>query len=126
MALNGGNKQGMKTRKKRTTMRHIMDYSFCLIYAASSLILLFIALQIFFISSFKIPSDSMYPALEAGDNIWICKPVIGPRIFNIFASLQNKQTTIYRLPGLKQIQRDRKSTRLNSSHNRESRMPSSA
>ena len=87
-------------------MRHIMDYSFCLIYAASSLILLFIALQIFFISSFKIPSDSMYPALEAGDNIWICKPVIGPRIFNIFASLQNKQTTIYRLPGLKQIQRN--------------------
>lgn len=48
----------------------------------------------------------MEPSLEAGDNIVVCKPIIGARIFNIFASLRNEQTKIYRLPGLQEIQRD--------------------
>lgn len=66
----------------------------------------FVILQIFVFSSFKIPSDSMSPALEAGDNVLVYKPIIGPRLFNIFASLRNEQTKIYRFPGLKNIQRN--------------------
>ncbi|MDD2953838.1 MAG: signal peptidase I [Parabacteroides sp.] len=92
--------------KNTPKIRRITDYFFYAIYAISSFILLFIVLQIFFLSTFRIPSDSMYPTLEAGDNVWVCKPMIGARIFNIFASLRNEQTTIYRLPGLKRIQRN--------------------
>lgn len=62
--------------------------------------------QIFVLTSFKIPSDSMEPQLTAGDNILVWKPTIGPRIFNLFASMRNEQTNIYRIPGIKKIQRN--------------------
>lgn len=76
------------------------------IFIVLTLLFFFVILQIFFFSTFKIPSDSMSPALEAGDNILVCKPIIGPRLFNIFASLRKEQTKMYRLPGLKKIQRN--------------------
>ena len=34
------------------------------------------------------------------------KPTIGPRIFNLFASMRNEQTEIYRIPGFKNIKRN--------------------
>lgn len=70
------------------------------------LILLFVFLQIFCFSTFKIPSDSMSPALESGDNVLVCKPILGARIFNIFSTLRNERTTIYRTPGIKKIERN--------------------
>ena len=76
------------------------------IFLMLALFVSFVILQIFFFSTFKIPSDSMSPALEAGDNVLVCKAIIGPRLFNIFVSLRNEQTKIYRLPGLKKIQRN--------------------
>lgn len=48
----------------------------------------------------------MEPQLTAGDNILVWKPTIGPRIFNLFASMRNEQTNIYRIPGIKKIQRN--------------------
>ena len=62
--------------------------------------------QVFLIASFKIPSNSMEPELTTGDNILVWKPIIGPRIFNIFASLQNKQTVIQRISGIRKVQRN--------------------
>ena len=84
----------------------VINIIVCIIGIGSILFLAFIFMQVFCFSSFKIPSDSMEPSLEAGDNIVVCKPIIGARIFNIFASLRNEQTKIYRLPGLQEIQRD--------------------
>lgn len=49
--------------------------------------------------SFKIPSNSMSPALLAGDRIWVAKSVLGARIFNPFASLRDTSVRIRRLPG---------------------------
>lgn len=63
-------------------------------------------LMVFGFSSFKIPSDSMEPTLITGDNILICKPIIGPRIFSLTDVLDNKQATVYRLPGLRKIRRN--------------------
>ncbi len=46
-------------------------------------VLVWILLQVTSIATFKIPSDSMEPALLAGDNILVNKWVMGARIFNI-------------------------------------------
>lgn len=67
---------------------------------------LWFVMQIFIIASFKIPSDSMEPELTTGDNILVWKPTVGPRIFNLFASMRNEQTEIYRIPGFKNIKRN--------------------
>jgi len=70
------------------------------------LVIIWLVAQIFIFTSFKIPSDSMEPSLTTGDNILAWKPFIGPRIFNIFASMRNEQTKIYRIPGFKKIKRN--------------------
>lgn len=62
--------------------------------------------QVFLFASFKIPSDSMEPGLTTGDNILVLKPTIGPRVFNLFASMRNEQTKVYRIPGFKKIKRN--------------------
>lgn len=67
---------------------------------------LYVFAQVFLIASFKIPSDSMSPELIKGDFVWVWKPTIGPRLFNIFASMKGKQVDIYRCPGFKNIQRN--------------------
>lgn len=67
---------------------------------------LWFVVQVFVLASFKIPSDSMEPGLTTGDNILVWKPTIGPRIFNLFASMRNEQTEIYRIPGFKKIKRN--------------------
>ena len=76
------------------------------IFMMLTLLFTFSILQVFFFSTFKIPSDSMSPSLEPGDNVLVCKPILGARIFNVFASLRNEQTKIYRLPGFRDIQRN--------------------
>lgn len=58
------------------------------------------------IASFKIPSDSMEPALLAGDNILVNKCVMGGRLFNIWDALEDKEINISRLPGLGKIKRN--------------------
>lgn len=93
-------------KKGGNTINIFINIIVCIIGIGSILFIAFIFIQVFCFSSFKIPSDSMEPSLEAGDNIVVCKPIIGARIFNIFASLRNEQTKIYRLPGLQEIQRD--------------------
>jgi signal peptidase I len=66
----------------------------------------FLCLQVFFFASFKIPSDSMYPALEAGDRVLVCKPIYGARLFNLFATLRGERVDIYRVPGIRKIRRN--------------------
>ena len=45
-------------------------------------IIVFLALQLFFVTSFKIPSDSMEPTLLGGDYILVEKCSKGARLFN--------------------------------------------
>lgn len=77
-----------------------------IIFGLCSIVLLWFTMQIFMFASFKIPSDSMEPGLTTGDNILVWKPTIGPRIFNLFASMRNEQTEIYRIPGFSNIKRN--------------------
>jgi signal peptidase I len=48
----------------------------------------------------------MVPSLVAGDRVLVLKPLMGARLFNLFASLQNEQVTIYRTPGFRKMQRN--------------------
>lgn len=68
--------------------------------------LIWILLQVTCIATFKIPSDSMEPALLAGDNILVNKCVMGGRLFNVWDALGDKEVDIYRLPGLGKVKRN--------------------
>lgn len=76
------------------------------VFAICVMAVLWVIGQVFIFASFKIPSDSMEPELTTGDNILVWKPTIGPRVFNLFASMRNEQTQIYRVPGFKKIKRN--------------------
>ena len=80
------------------------------------LISLFFSLCVFFsigcfvlvttIASFRIPTDSMQPTLQPGDNILVNKSIMGARIFNIWEAAEEKEVEIYRLPGLGKVKRN--------------------
>ena len=82
--------------------RYVVDTLFwgCMVVA------LFVVMQIFLFSSFKIPSNSMEPGLIAGDYVLVNKLIPGARLFNVFASLRGEQVQIVRLPGLREIRRN--------------------
>lgn len=70
------------------------------------LVALWVLLQVTCIATFRIPSDSMEPALLPGDNILVNKWVMGARIFNIWDAAEGKEVRIFRLPGLGEIKRN--------------------
>ncbi len=63
-------------------------------------------LKIFFVSSFKIPTDSMSPEIIPGDYIFVNKLAYGARLFDVFAALSGEKVTIYRVPGYTGINRN--------------------
>ncbi|MDH6342160.1 signal peptidase I, partial [Parabacteroides sp. PM6-13] len=91
----------MKTLKPilRKAAHILVDVVFWLMMAGLG----WLFLQVFVFTSFKIPSDSMEPALEAGDNVLVWKGIPGARLFNIFDTLNEEQVEIYRLPGIRRI-----------------------
>ena len=48
----------------------------------------------------------MEPTLKGGDVVWVFKPTLGARIFNVNASLRHEQPTIYRIPGIRHFKRN--------------------
>lgn len=84
----------------------IFDQSLNLFLGLAALACLWIILQVFFFTSFRIPSDSMEPELMAGDYVMVNKLMMGPRLFNLSASMKGEQVEIYRLPGLQKIHRN--------------------
>ena len=92
--------------KKQKRIRNLINKAVDIVFWSCMVTVLWFTLQVFLFSSFKIPSDSMEPELTIGDNILVLKPTIGPRVFNLFASMRNEQTEIYRIPGIKKIQRN--------------------
>lgn len=73
--------------KKKKGVSWVVDKFLNLFLIACGVVVIWILLQVTSIATFKIPSDSMEPALLAGDNILVNKWVMGGRIFNLsFAS----------------------------------------
>ena len=69
------------------------------------LVLIGLLLQTTSFTSFRIPTDSMQPALQPGDNILVNKSIMGARIFDIWEAVEDKEVDIYRLPGMGKVKR---------------------
>lgn len=76
----------------------ILAFVFCFV--------VYVLMQVFVVCSFKIPSDSMEPALLPGDNIWVDKCSTGARLFNLFDVLDGKEVDIHRMPGWRKFRRN--------------------
>ncbi|RGV35672.1 signal peptidase I [Bacteroides uniformis] len=63
-------------------------------------------MQLFVLTSFKIPSDSMEPSLLAGDYILVDKCSKGARLFDVSAALEKKEVKIHRMPGWRKFKRN--------------------
>ena len=63
-------------------------------------------MQTIAIASFRIPTDSMQPTLQPGDNILVNKSIMGARIFNIWDAAEEKEVEIHRLPGIGKVKRN--------------------
>lgn len=66
-----------------------------------------ILFQVTTFASFRVPSESMAPALIPGDRVWVNKWVMGGRVFNVFhTGVWEKRERIYRLPGFGKVSRN--------------------
>ena len=92
--------------KIKTHIHNLINNAVNIVFWLCMIAALWFVVQSLVFASFKIPSDSMEPGLTTGDNILVFKPTVGPRVFNLFASMRNEQTDIYRIPGFKKIERN--------------------
>lgn len=88
------------TMRKWSKMIVSIAYGCCI-----SIVALFIV-QIFALTSFKIPSDSMEPSLLAGDYILVDKCSKGARLFNVFDAVDRREVKIHRVPGWRNFKRN--------------------
>lgn len=51
------------------------------------MLLAYVLIQVFVVTSFRIPSDSMLPAIMPGDCVWVDKCSGGSRLFNLWAAV---------------------------------------
>ena len=77
-----------------------------IVYYSCWLLVVLFLLKITIIVSFRIPTDSMQPTLQPGDNILVNKSIMGARIFNIWDAAEEKEVEIYRLPGIGKVKRN--------------------
>lgn len=96
----------MNTQRFKNSFSKVWNRFINIFFGTSMLVVLFIVMQVFCFSTFKIPSDSMAPELITGDNVLVAKPVLGARLFNVFASLRGEQTEIWRVPGFRMVKRN--------------------
>lgn len=90
----------MKSRLKK-----IFDKVIEALFAVCLVAVTWLAVELFCITSFSIPSDSMEPVLKAGDNIWVEKLSYGTRLFNVTEALKGNRVEVKRLPGLGKVKR---------------------
>ena len=96
----------MKLFRKKRKLSWFVDKLLNLFLIGCGLVALCVLLQVTCIATFRIPSDSMEPALLPGDNILVNKWVMGARIFNIWDAAEDKEVKISRLPRLGKIKRN--------------------
>lgn len=71
-----------------------------------AIIVAFVVLRVFVLGWFKIPTSSMYPALQPGDNIIVSKIHTGAKLYNVFAALRGEDVKIYHIAGIKKPKRN--------------------
>ena len=69
-------------------------------------VVLALLLRIFLFASFKIPSPSMLPSIEAGENILVNKLIPGPRVYKKFDFEDGKKVETQRFKGIRAVKRN--------------------
>lgn len=88
------------------SLRKLLTWGIDLVYGLCLVVLLGVLVQLLLVTSFKIPSDSMEPALLTGDYILVDKCSKGARLFDVFAALEKKEIKIHRMPGWREFKRN--------------------
>ena len=87
-------------------MKKWMDRLLTLAFGVCVLAVVWVLLQVTCITSFRVPSHSMYPTLVSGDYILVNKWIMGARIFDIWEAVEDKEVEIHRLPGIRKVKRE--------------------
>lgn len=77
-----------------------------LLYGFCCIVVVWMMVQLFVFTSFRIPSDSMEPSVLAGDYILVDKCSKGGRFFNVFDAIDGKEVEIHRMPGWREFKRN--------------------
>lgn len=77
-----------------------------LLMSAFGLALLYGIGSVFCFASFRVPSDSMEPALVEGDHILVEKFTMGARLFDLKPAFNKERFTIRRTPALGKVKRN--------------------
>ena len=87
-------------------MKKWVDRLLTLAFGVCVLAVVWLLLQVTCITSFRVPSHSMYPTLVSGDYILVNKWIMGARIFDIWEAVEDKEVEIHRLPGIRKVKRE--------------------
>lgn len=88
------------------SLRRFIDWVINLCFWLCGFIVVWLFAQVFCVTSFHIPTDSMEPILEPGDVIMVDKLTYGARLFNVVDAVEGKQVKIRRMPGMGSIKRN--------------------
>lgn len=88
------------------SLQKLLSWGLNVVCGLCAMLLLLLLLQLLFVTSFKIPSDSMEPALLTGDYILVDKCSGGARLFDVFDALEKKEVKIHRMPGWRDFKRN--------------------
>lgn len=83
----------------------IKNFCLDLFLALFAVFVAWMAVRVFIIASFRIPTQSMLPTLWEGDYVLVNKLVYGPRLFDLSAAMRGRRVEVYRLPGFRPIRR---------------------
>ena len=78
---------------------------FLILFSLSVLLIVWCFCMITTYATFSIPTNSMQPTLQPGDNILVNKWTMGARIFDVWDVAEGKETEIHRLPGVGKVER---------------------
>lgn len=81
----------------------IIDRLLSITFYLGLLLVVWLLVEVTTVASFRIPTDSMQPTLQPGDNILVNKSIMGARIFNIWEAAEGKEVKIRRLPGIGKV-----------------------
>jgi signal peptidase I len=96
----------LKKDKKKWTLKRILKNILGWFLFLILTIILAVAMRVFLLASFVIPSGSMSPTLIPGDFVFVNKMIPGPRIFKSWNFLKNGDFSMKRLKGYRKIKRN--------------------
>ena len=87
-------------------IKHILKNIVNYVFFITICYFFFLVLEVTSLAPFRIPTDSMMPAIQPGDHICVEKWSLGARIFKIWKCRRGTEVDIHRLPALGNLKRN--------------------